>query len=772
MAVPYTFQTATGSIPLSQLDSNFSTAITIGNTAVILGETITTINNLSLANVTISSVASAFPNNYLANSNVIVGTTTLTLGTTVSTINGLTLSNVTISSGNVTISNVTTTNVSATTANISGTANVGTLVVIGNETVGGNTTVTGNITAAKGTFTSANISGTSNISTLVVTGTSTLTGAVTVQGLTVGKGNSAVATNTALGVSALAANTSGASGVAIGYQALQANTTASNNTAVGNQAGYNHLTTSGGIVALGFQAAFTNSTGNFVTALGFQAAYTSNNTGTTLAVGYQSLKANTTGNDNTAIGSYNALVSNTTGSNNTAVGREALQTNITSSNNTAVGYQAGNLVTGAGNQLFGYSAGSAITTGAKNTIIGSYTGSAAPISATGSNYIVLSDGDGNVRQTIDSSGNVGIGTTTPQGKLNVANGTIYVGSEANTTQTNNLLNGYGYRLGTTLYGNVSIRSSYNLSSNAASLEFYVASDGTTTTERMRIDNLGNVGIGVTPSAWGSTLKAIQLSNRASFYTNSSEQTIVGNNLFVNSSAQNIYLQTTQASAYLQGAGAHSWYNAASGTAGTAITFTQAMTLDASGNLGIGTTTISYRLDVRDSIAVASITSTSTTAGNQPTLRFQHSGNNTYQIKGGTNLQFLSDDGTNERVRIDSVGNAQFQTGAVMPYAPAPAAISAAATLTNANIQGQIISATGTTYTITMPLGTTLETLATWAATNISYDFFVINTASGTVTMAVNTGVTSLGTLTIATGVSAHFRIRRTAANTFVLYRLG
>jgi hypothetical protein len=124
------------------------------------------------------------------------------------------------------------------------------------------------------------------------------------------------------------------------------------------------------------------------------------------------------------------------------------------------------------------------------------------------------------------------------------------------------------------------------------------------------------------------------------------------------------------------------------------------------------------------------------------------------------------------MRIDSSGNVQVQTGAVMPYAPAPAAISAAATLTNANIQAQIISATGTTYTITMPLGTTLETLATWVTTGIAYDFAVINTASGIITMAVNTGVTSLGSLTIAIGASAQFRIRRTAANTFVLYRLS
>jgi hypothetical protein len=139
---------------------------------------------------------------------------------------------------------------------------------------------------------------------------------------------------------------------------------------------------------------------------------------------------------------------------------------------------------------------------------------------------------------------------------------------------------------------------------------------------------------------------------------------------------------------------------------------------------------------------------------------------------GTYLPLTFATGGSERARLDTSGNAQFQAGAVMPYAPAPTGIAAATTLTNANIQGQIISTTGTTYTITMPLGTTLETLATWATTNIGYDFFVVNTATGIITMAVNTGVTSLGLLTVAAATSAQFRIRRTAANTFVLYRLG
>jgi len=99
MAVPYTFATATSSIPLSQLDSNFATAITLGNTAVYLGNTTTSIGNLTLTNTTISSVAVTFPNSYLANSSVTLGTTNVNLGGTATTLANLTLSNVTISGG-------------------------------------------------------------------------------------------------------------------------------------------------------------------------------------------------------------------------------------------------------------------------------------------------------------------------------------------------------------------------------------------------------------------------------------------------------------------------------------------------------------------------------------------------------------------------------------------------------------------------------------------------------------------------------------------------
>jgi hypothetical protein len=59
--VPYTFGSATSSIPLSQLDSNFTTPVTIGTTTVALGNTVTTLANVTVSNVTVSSAATPIP---------------------------------------------------------------------------------------------------------------------------------------------------------------------------------------------------------------------------------------------------------------------------------------------------------------------------------------------------------------------------------------------------------------------------------------------------------------------------------------------------------------------------------------------------------------------------------------------------------------------------------------------------------------------------------------------------------------------------------------
>jgi len=72
--VPYTFATATTSNPLSQLDANFNTGLTIGNTTVGLGNTVTTLGNLTLTNVTIASGTTNVSANSIVNgtSNVVI----------------------------------------------------------------------------------------------------------------------------------------------------------------------------------------------------------------------------------------------------------------------------------------------------------------------------------------------------------------------------------------------------------------------------------------------------------------------------------------------------------------------------------------------------------------------------------------------------------------------------------------------------------------------------------------------------------------------------
>ena len=94
--VPYTFGNATTAIPLSNLDADFNTTATLGNAAIGLGNTTTTVGNLSLGNVLITSVATTFPNSFLANSTATLGNATLTLGSPTTTVGNLALNNATI----------------------------------------------------------------------------------------------------------------------------------------------------------------------------------------------------------------------------------------------------------------------------------------------------------------------------------------------------------------------------------------------------------------------------------------------------------------------------------------------------------------------------------------------------------------------------------------------------------------------------------------------------------------------------------------------------
>lgn len=131
-------------------------------------------------------------------------------------------------------------------------------------------------------------------------------------------------------------------------------------------------------------------------------------------------------------------------------------------------------------------------------------------------------------------------------------------------------------------------------------------------------------------------------------------------------------------------------------------------------------------------------------------------------------------GNTTAITIDLAENVYIQTNTLWQFTPAPTTVSGTTTLTAAQVATGIIVGSGSSYTVTLPTGSALDALFTGVpTTNIGFDFSVINTGSGTITIAVGaTGMTSVGGLTISTGVSVAFRLRRTAANTYILYRIS
>jgi hypothetical protein len=222
-----------------------------------------------------------------------------------------------------------------------------------------------------------------------------------------------------------------------------------------------------------------------------------------------------------------------------------------------------------------------------------------------------------------TSTGLGIGTTSPSEKLTV-NGTV------------------GLQNSGTLSWGIYANSSNNLVFQRSGIA-----------DRMTLNSDGNLGLGVVPSAWASNRRAFQIGSYSSI-VDVAGYTIFGNNTYHNGT-NNYYLNNGGASEYYMQGGQHIWNIAASGTAGNAISFTQAMTLDASGNLQLGTTTGTSRA----TIAVANAVSTARTAlvltdENQASLSFVlHTELARINTGGSDDLAF----GTNntERLRITSGG---------------------------------------------------------------------------------------------------------------------
>ena len=182
------------------------------------------------------------------------------------------------------------------------------------------------------------------------------------------------------------------------------------------------------------------------------------------------------------------------------------------------------------------------------------------------------------------------------------------------------------------------------------------------------DASGNVGIGVTPSAWSTSnnTKALQVSTLTSVYQAFSGSNFASNTFY--NGSNDVYITTAFAGKFSFDAnvGNFAWSSAASGTAGTTATFTERMRIDSSGNLIVGGTTAINSAASRGNITVNGSSSAVISLGvggvskgyiyTQGTDIIANADTGAFTVQTSASQPVIFATNASERMRIDSSGN--------------------------------------------------------------------------------------------------------------------
>jgi trimeric autotransporter adhesin len=277
------------------------------------------------------------------------------------------------------------------------------------------------------------------------------------------------------------------------------------------------------------------------------------------------------------------------------------------------------------------------------------------------------------RMRITAAGDVGIGTSSPSQKLQVI-GNIVSQYSGNDSAMYLSCDGTTSRL----------ISTYSSTGSYLPLTFLTGGS-----ERMRIDASGTLGLGVTPSAWNTAFDGRFQFGVQGVLASTSTSSQIGLNWYYDGAYR--YIGTGEASRFYQVDGTFVFENAASGTAGNAITFAERMRIDASGNVGIGASSLLSTFEI-------------SAGANNTYMRINDTRASVPYVGSESGALVFGLWGVSERMRIDASGNLLVGTttaGLSRIYAPATGNLhgirGSAATAGYVGIYGEHLVNSSTSY---------------------------------------------------------------------------